>query len=262
MCERESPNVTPTIEIRNRDDTDLPVCDLKILKAPVPLQSILQMSANAQQPRRPNTNDREPRRVLRCRLFVLAVQYRDGAASDPKREVPIADQLAREHDDRGGMTEEHDPFVRPGEAPLHFGDKDSQEARDAVVHGWDALALARRVPHRGPGIVDLGKVGLQGARRRRARVQQPCSRLDRVVPLGHTCHGWEGGGLDAGRHFSSRVSAHHVRHRSEGPAQSPWISTFADSDLGSWLLGNGPLDQRAALTVRGGKYSRRTLVFR
>jgi hypothetical protein len=61
------------------------------------------------------------------------------------------------------------------------------------VQGGEVLALARRVPHRGPGIVDLGEVGLQRARVRRAR-EEPCPGFGGGVPLGYTCgccrRGW------------------------------------------------------------------------
>jgi hypothetical protein len=64
---------------------------------------------------------------------------------------------------------------------LYLGNKDLQEARDAVVQGDHVFAFAGRMPHRGPGIVDLGKVGLQGACGRRARVEPW---YGGVVPLG------------------------------------------------------------------------------
>ena len=51
------------------------------------------------------------------------------------------------------------PFVLPAKAPLYLG----QKAPGAVAYGNEALAQARWVPHRGPGIVNLGKVSLQGA---------------------------------------------------------------------------------------------------
>jgi hypothetical protein len=51
------------------------------------------------------------------------------------------------------------------------------------VQGGHAFALAGRIPHRRPGIVDLGEVGLQGARGRRAR-EKPCPGFDGEVPLG------------------------------------------------------------------------------
>jgi hypothetical protein len=46
-------------------------------------------------------------------------------------------------------------------------------------------------------------------------------------------------GEGMGDFFKSRVvfpMAHHVRRKSECPAQSPWVSTFANSDLGKTTL--------------------------
>jgi hypothetical protein len=179
VCESE-PNVTLR-EIRSRDDTDLPICDRGAFKAPGPLQPILQMSAITQKPRRPATNDRASRGVSRSSVF--AVQYGERTASGLKREAPVADQLTRERDDRGGMTDEQDPFVHPSKAPLYLGNKDGQKAPEAVVQGGHAFALAGRIPNRRPRIVDLGKIDLQGARGRRAR-EKPCTGFDGVVPLG------------------------------------------------------------------------------
>jgi hypothetical protein len=127
----------------SRDDTDLSICDVH--KAPSPLQSILQMSTIAQKPRPPITNGRASRGLSRNGVF--AVQHRERTASNLKREVPVADQLTRERGDRGGMTDEQDPFVHPGKAPLYLGNEDCQKARETVVQGDHVFAFARRIPH-------------------------------------------------------------------------------------------------------------------
>ena len=168
----------------SRDNTDLPICDRGVHKAPRPLQSIFQMLTIAQKPRPPITNGLALRGLSRntvCCAF--AVQHRERTASNPKREVPIADQLTGEPSNRGGMADEQDAFMRPSEAPLYLRNKDLQKARYAVVQGNYIFAFARRIPHRGPGIIDLGNVGLQGACGRRARVE-PCPGYDGIVPLG------------------------------------------------------------------------------
>lgn len=139
------------------------------------------MPAIAQKPRRPTTNDRASRGSSRSSIF--AVHYGERTASGPKQEAPVADQLTRERDDRGGVTDEQDPFVRPSKAPLHLGNKGGQQTRKAVVQGGHPFALSGRIPQRGPGVVNLGKVGLQVARGRRAR-EEPSPGFDGAVPLG------------------------------------------------------------------------------
>ncbi len=141
---RVKSNVTSK-RIRNHDDTDLPICDLIVHKTPSPLQPTLQMFPIAQNPRRPITNDRLSRRVSRNSIF--AIQYRERTASGPKREVPIADQLARDSDERGGMTDQQDPFVHPSKAPLYLGNKDGHQARETVVQSDGVFAPAGRIPH-------------------------------------------------------------------------------------------------------------------
>jgi hypothetical protein len=110
----------------NRDDTDLAIFNLDVLKAPCPLWPILQVPTIAQQPRRPTTTDRVPRRAV-SRSGTLAVQHSKRTASGAKRELSVADQLVRERDDRGGVAEEQDAFVRPREAAVHLGDEGSRK---------------------------------------------------------------------------------------------------------------------------------------
>jgi hypothetical protein len=204
------------------------------------------MATITQQRSRPTPTNRR-----RCQVSLsgggnFAVKHGKRTTPDLNREVAIANQFARKHDDRGSMANEEDPFVLPAEAPLYLGDEHGQKARDAVVHRREALAQARRVPHGRPGIVDLGKVTFQGARVRRAGVE-PRPGFDRVVPFGYTCgcyrRGWRWGRQTNNELWNrpekkisqSRVLArmtHRVRHRSECPTPSPWVATFADSDLG------------------------------
>jgi hypothetical protein len=73
--------------------------------------------------------------------------------------------------------------VHPSKAPLHLGNENGQKAREAVVQGGHPFTLSGRVPQRGPGVVDLGKVGLQVSRGRRAR-EEPGPGFDGGVPLG------------------------------------------------------------------------------
>jgi len=130
---------------------DLPICNHGILKTPRPLQSILQMVAMAQQPRRPIAHNGARARGRVSRRGVFADDHRDGAARGSKQEGAVADELARERDDRSRVADEQDPLVgRGGEASLDLGDKDGHEACETVVQGGHVLALARRIPHRGP----------------------------------------------------------------------------------------------------------------
>jgi len=103
------------------------------------------MSTIAQNPRRPITDDHGTRRVSRNSVF--AIQYRERTASSLKREFSITDQLMRERDDRGGMTDEQDPFVHPIKAALYLGNKDGQKACETIVQGGSVFAFARRIPH-------------------------------------------------------------------------------------------------------------------
>jgi hypothetical protein len=119
------------------------------------------MSTIAQKPRPPITNGCALRGLSRNTVF--AVQHRERTASNPKREVPIADQLTRERGDCSRMTDKQDPFVHPGKAPLYLGNKDGQKSGEAVVQGNHVFAFAGRIPHWGPRIVDLREVDLQGA---------------------------------------------------------------------------------------------------
>ena len=119
------------------------------------------MATIAQKPRCPTTNGRGLGGLSRSSTF--AVQHREGTASNSKREVPIADQLARKRGDCGCMTDEQDPFVLPSKAPPYLGNEGGQKARETVMQGDYAFAFAGRIIHRGPGIIYLGKVGLQGA---------------------------------------------------------------------------------------------------
>jgi hypothetical protein len=80
------------------------------------------MSTIAQKPHSPITNGRALCGLSRTSVF--AVQHRKRTTSNPKREIPVADQLTRERGDRGGMTDEHDPFVHPSKAPLYLGNED------------------------------------------------------------------------------------------------------------------------------------------
>jgi len=61
-----------------------------------------------------------------------------------------------------------------------------------------------------------------------------------------------------------RMMAHHVRHRSECPAQPPWVAMFVNSDLSKTTLATRRWYHHRCtnLTVRRGKYRRWTLVFR
>jgi len=151
----------------------------------------------------PNNNSRR-RRQVSLGGGNFAVKHGKRTTPDLKREVAIANQFARKHDGCGSVANEEDPFVLPIEAPLYLGDEHGQKARDPVVNRREALAQARRVPHGGPGIVDLGKVAFQGARVRRAGVE-PCPGFDRVVPFGYTCgccrRGWRWGGQTMSQNF-------------------------------------------------------------
>jgi hypothetical protein len=103
------------------------------------------MSTIAQKPRLPIANGRALRGLSRTSVF--AVQHRERTASNLKRDVPVADQLTRERGDRGGMTDEQDPFVHPSKTPLYLGNKDRQKARETVVQGDHLFAFAGRIPH-------------------------------------------------------------------------------------------------------------------
>ena len=155
--------------------TDLPICDPDVLKAPIPLQPVLQMIATAQNPRRPATTTaiaatNSVRRGVSLG-YRFTVQHRNRAARGPKREVPVPDERARKRDHRGGVADEQDPFVgRRDEALLDLGDEDGDEAGEPVLHTVQVLAPARGVPHRRPGVVDLGKVSLERGGGGRARV--------------------------------------------------------------------------------------------
>ena len=129
----------------NRDDTDLPIYDRGVHKAPTPLRSVLQVSSIAQKPRCPITNSRALRGL--SRNSVSAVEHSERTASNLKQEVPVADQLARERGDRRCMADEQDPLVHPGKAPLYLGNKDGQKSCEAVVQGDQVFAFARRIPH-------------------------------------------------------------------------------------------------------------------
>lgn len=96
------------------------------------------MTTITQNLRRPTTNSRNS---------VFAVQYGERTASSLKREAPVANQLTRERNDRGGMTDEQDPFVRPSKASLHLGNEGAQKAGETVVQGGGVFTLAGRIPH-------------------------------------------------------------------------------------------------------------------
>lgn len=100
------------------------------------------MVTDAQKPRGPTTNDRGWWGVSLRSRGDFAVQYGKRAAPDPKQEVAIADQFAPEHDNRGSVADEEDPFVLPAEASLYLGDEHGQETTDAVVYVDDALTQA------------------------------------------------------------------------------------------------------------------------
>jgi len=108
------------------------------------------MRAIGQQLCRPITHNPARTRGRVSRRDVFADQHSEGAARGSKREGTVVDELARERDGRRCMGDEQDPLVRRGEASLHLGDQDGHEARETVVEGGHALALARRIPHRGP----------------------------------------------------------------------------------------------------------------
>jgi hypothetical protein len=103
------------------------------------------MSTIAQKPRPPITNGHALRGLPRTRVF--AIHHRERTTGNPKREVPVADQLTRERGDRGCMTEEQDPFVGPSKAPLYLGNEGGQKARETIVQGDHAFAFAGRIPN-------------------------------------------------------------------------------------------------------------------
>lgn len=84
------------------------------------------------------------------------------------------------------MANEQNPPVRPSRASLHLRDKDGEKAREAVVQGIYVLALAGGVPQRGPRVIDLGEVCLEGVRGRWARMET-CPGFDGRVPLRQAC---------------------------------------------------------------------------
>ena len=103
------------------------------------------MSTIAQKPHLPITNGRAFCGLSRNTIF--AVQHRKRTTSNPKREVPVADQLTRERGDRSCMSDEHDPFVHPSKAPLYLGNKDGQKTRETVMQGDQVFAFAGRIPY-------------------------------------------------------------------------------------------------------------------
>jgi len=100
-----------------------------------------------QKPRPPITNGPALRGLRVSRNSVFAVQYRERTASNPKREVPVADQLTCERGDSGGMADEQDPFVHPGKASLYLRNEDGQKARETIVQSDQVFAFAGRIPY-------------------------------------------------------------------------------------------------------------------
>ena len=80
------------------------------------------------------------------------------------------------------MADEQNPLMRPSKAALHLREQNGEKARGAVVHGVYVFALAGGIPQRGPRVVDLGEVGLKGARGRWAGMQTRPG-FDGRVPL-------------------------------------------------------------------------------